>query len=54
VSQPTSWRLPLAVYALVAVLLLIAVPWVVASVDAELDRTFERQTADVDRCGERA
>ncbi|WP_157987629.1 hypothetical protein [Jiangella endophytica] len=53
-SQPTSWRLPLAVYALVAVALLIVAPWVVASVDADLDRTFEEQTADVDRCGERA
>ncbi|WP_157552499.1 hypothetical protein [Jiangella gansuensis] len=53
-SQPTSWRLPLAVYALVAVVLLVAVPWMIASVDAELDRTFEHETPAVDRCGERA
>ncbi|SDU26392.1 hypothetical protein [Jiangella alkaliphila] len=52
-SQPTSWKLPLAVYALVAVLLLIVAPWVVASVDAEMDRTFEPETPAVDRCGDR-
>ncbi|SEF14391.1 hypothetical protein [Jiangella alba] len=53
-SQPTSWRLPLAVYAAVAVALLIVAPWVVATVDADLDRTFERDMAQPDRCGERA
>lgn len=52
-SQPISWRLPLAVHALLAVLLLIVVLWVVASVDADMDRTFEHQTADMDRCGGR-
>ncbi|SDT70604.1 hypothetical protein [Jiangella sp. DSM 45060] len=53
-SQPTSWRLPLAVYAAVAVALLIVAPWVVATVDTDLDHTFEQQTTDANRCGERA